>query len=270
MKNENEIERCLLGEQLYGDDFTIEEIHEWVSDEAEGSADVAQKDKAQASYRYHQLDYHHGFRFLAGRHFENALGIGSSCGEEFKPIAKTISSVTILSRSKAVANTNDKWGVPCAYHELHASGDIEFESNSFDLITSLGALPHIPNVSHVLNECTRCLTKGGIMLLREPIVSMGDWRKPRPGLTKRERGIPAHLLEQIIKKAGLTTVRRSPCVFPVVLQLANIFGVAAYNNPPLTVTDAMVSQLFSWNRKYHRVSFFEKFGPACVYYVLTK
>lgn len=63
---------------------------------------------------------------------------------------------------------------------------LDFESEQFDLITCLGALHRIPNVSMVVNELYRCLGKGGYLLLREPVVSMGDWSVPREGLTKRE------------------------------------------------------------------------------------
>lgn len=267
---EDEMERCLLGDKLYGDDFSIEELCEWFSDEAKGSAHVGSNAQAPSSYSYHQLDYYHGFRFLEGRHFQSALGIGNACRDGLAPIAKSLSNITILTPSETGTEAKDIWGIPCVYQKLNPSGDIDIESNSLDLIASLGALPHIPNVSHVLNECSRCLTKGGIMLLREPIISMGDWRKPRPGLTKRERGIPAHLLERILKHAGLKTIRRSLCAFPVIPKLASTFGVSAYNNPALTVADSLVSRLFAWNTKYHRVSMFEKLGPVSIFYILTK
>ena len=258
------------GEKLYGDDFTVEEIYEWFSDEAEGYANLGSKYKVQYSYGYHQLNRYHGFRFLAGRHFDNALGIGSAYGDEFQPVAKSISKVTILDPSDAFADTKEILSVPCSYQKPNPDGDMEFESNNFDLIFSLGVMHHIPNVSHVLNECNRCLIKGGIMLLREPITSMGDWRKPRNGLTKRERGIPLHLMDKIIKNAGFTTMHRSLCNFPLIPKITNKFGVAAYNNLALTVVDSLFSQAFSWNVKYHRLNIFEKIAPASAYYVLTK
>ena len=266
----DEFARYLSGDKLYGDDFTQEEIDEWFADEAEGYAGLGAKDKARYSYVYHQLNQVHAFRFLKKRRFDKALGIGSAYGDEFRPIARNIRQITILDPSDAFAGVKDILGVPCAFEKPNPNGDLAFEGNSFDLITSLGVMHHIPNVTHVLNECYRCLNKNGIMLLREPITSMGDWRKPRIGLTKHERGIPLQLLDRIIEHAGFAKARRSLCDYPLLPRIASTFGIAAYNSVILTVADALLSQAFSSNIKYHRTKFFEKLAPASVYYVLTK
>lgn len=266
----DEFTRYLSGEKLYGDDFSPEEIYKWYADEAEGYAGLGAKDAARYSYGYHQLNQVHAFRCVRKRHFDKALGIGSAYGDEFKPIARSIQHITILDPSDAFSNTNEILGVPCAYKKPSPNGDISFESNYFDLITSLGVMHHIPNVSHVLNECYRCLNKNGVMLLREPITSMGDWRRPRAGLTKRERGIPLHLLDRIIKDAGFVVMRRSLCIYPPLPKMANKLGISTYNNVILTIADALISRAFSWNIKYHRTKFFEKLAPASAYYVLTK
>jgi hypothetical protein len=129
---------------------------------------------------------------------------------------------------------------------------------------------HIPNVSHVMSECFRCLDNGGIMLFREPILSMGDWTKPRAGLTKRERGIPPALLNKMMLDTGFEIMHKSFCIFPFLPQLSNKIGISAYNNYFMTFIDMIVSQAFSWNIKYHRTKFFEKIAPGSVFYVLKK
>lgn len=128
---------------------------------------------------------------------------------------------------------------------------------------------HIPNVSYALEECYRCLNTNGIVLLREPITSMGDWRNPRNGLTKRERGIPLQIFDRITKKAGFKVVRRSLCDFPPLHKVASGLGIDTYNTS-LTVADAIFSRAFSWNIRYHRTRLYEKFAPASVFFVLTK
>jgi SAM-dependent methyltransferase len=266
----DEFSRYISGEVLYGDDFTVDEIKNWFADEAEGYADLGANDKENYHYGYHQLNKLHAFRFIKKHRFEKALGIGSAYGDEFKPIARNISNITILDPSDAFSHVKEILGIPCTYQKPNPSGDMEFESEHFDLITSLGVMHHIPNVSHVLDECNRCLNKKGIMLLREPITSMGDWRKPRNGLTKRERGIPLKVLDEIIKNAGFTVVCRSLCNFPLIPKVANKFGMAAYNSVTLTIADALLSKVFSSNIKYHRTRFVEKLAPASVYYILTK
>lgn len=258
------------GEKLYGDDFTIEQIEQWYTDEAEGYADLGAKEKERYRYVYHQLNYHHAFKFLRDRQFTNALGVGSAYGEEFKPICGRIEKLTILDPSDAFSEVTSIFGKPCKYIKPHPGGNMPFEGEVFDLITCLGVLHHIPNVSFVMSECHRCMKNGGIMLLREPIVSMGDWREPRTGLTKRERGIPAKLLDEIVEKAGFTIARRSYCVFRPIPAMTAKFGIAAYNSASLTIADKFLSKLLSRTCVYHRTRLIQKFSPASIYYVLEK
>ena len=108
------------------------------------------------------------------------------------------------------------------------------------------------------------------MLIREPIVSMGDWTKPRPGLTKRERGIPFELFNNIISESGFRIKKKSFCIFPVIPRIVNKFGGAAYNSLFFTLSDDLMCRIFSWNKKYHRTKIYQKFGPTSAYFVLEK
>lgn len=263
-------EAYFSGKKLYGDDFSQSEIEDWFADESEGYADLGARDKVNYAYGYHQLNRYHAFRFIKGSRFDRALGIGSAYGDEFEPISKQIGCVTILDPSGAFSYRQEVLGIPCVYKKPSISGDIAFDENSFDLITSLGVMHHIPNVSHVIAECYRCLDRGGIMLLREPICSMGDWRRPRVGLTKRERGIPVKVLDQIIQDAGFVVVRKKFCNFPLVHKVANMMGITTYNSYIFTMMDALLSRCFSWNIQYHRTKTVEKFAPSSVFYILKK
>jgi SAM-dependent methyltransferase len=266
----NDLSVFLSGERLYGDDFTIDQIEEWFLDEAEGYAELGARDKAGYHYAYHQLNDLHFFQHIRGRKFPDVLGIGSAYGEEFRPISDKIDRITILDPSEAFSSVEEVCGTPCRYVRPNARGNMPFESGAFDLVTCFGVMHHIPNVSHVFGECCRCLKDGGMMLLREPIVSMGDWRKPRRGLTKRERGIPARALNEIIRKAGFTIRRRSLCGFRPIPKLANRLGIAAYDSRFLTGIDAALSQLCSRNVKYHRTKWHEKLAPSSACYILEK
>lgn len=266
----DDISVYLSGEKLYGDDFTIDEIEKWFEDEAEGYADLGAKERNVYHYAYHELNNQHAFKFIRNREFSEALGIGSAYGHELEPIADQINKITILDPSDAFSDIHEVLGTPCDYIKPSPDGNMPFEDNHFDLITSLGVMHHIPNVSRVISECYRCLDTGGIMLLREPIVSMGDWTKPRKGLTKRERGIPFNILKEIVRNTGFKVKKESLCVFPVLAKLAPKIGVTAYNNYTITLTDKILSKIFSWNIKYHRTRTYEKFAPASVFYVLEK
>ena len=108
------------------------------------------------------------------------------------------------------------------------------------------------------------------MLLREPVVSMGDWTRPRPGLTKRERGIPLRVFDRMIAASGLRVMRRAYCVFPAIPRLGALLRLDGYNHTGLTYIDACLSALLSWNLKYHRTRFIQKISPSSIYYVLEK
>lgn len=186
------------------------------------------------------------------------------------PIAGQIDFITILDPSEALSITKEINGVSCKYYEPNIDGSMSYKNDSFDLITSLGAVHHIANVSRVMKECFRCLSSKGVMLIREPIVSMGDWTKSRPGLTKRERGVPLKIFEEIIMDAGFTIKDKALCIFSVIPKITNNFNIKIYNNSAIVWLDDVLSKVFSWNTLYHRKNFITKIGPTSAYFVLEK
>jgi 2-polyprenyl-3-methyl-5-hydroxy-6-metoxy-1,4-benzoquinol methylase len=151
------------------------------------------------------------------------------------------------------------------------SGDISLPDNAADLATCLGVLHHIPNASHVLREIARVMKPGGIFLIREPILTMGDWRKPRRGLTRNERGFPLAWLDQKLSAAGFRVVRRRLCMFPGTKRLGRALRLdPIYNNRLLTALDWLASSMFAWNLHYHRDTMVKKVAPGSVFYVLEK
>ena len=253
------------GEQLYGDDLSPSQIEAWYEDEKEGYANLGSKHTEEYTYVYHALNQLHGFRYLPAHPFDHALGFGSAYGDEFKPLAHRIRQITIVDPSDAFTR-DEVYGMPATYIKPAIDGTLPFEDNTFDLLTCLGVLHHIPNVSYVIGELYRCMEPGGYALIREPIISMGDWRKPRPGLTKRERGIPLALFRQMIKQTGFQVDQEQFCTFPLLPKIWK----TPYNKPLVTRLDALVSQMFAWNIRYHATSPLQKFRPRSVYYVLSK
>jgi len=232
------------GMKIYGGNLSIEEIEEWFKDEQYGYAYLGSKDKTKYRYKYHELNRYHGYKHLKDIRIKNALAFGGAYGDEVIPIIGQIENLTILEPSEAFSGTEEIQETPCNYVKPGTNGDIPFADNTFDLITTLGVLHHIPNVTHVMKELYRCLDKGGIMLVREPIVSMGDWTKPRPGLTKRERGIPIKIFHEIISKTGFEVKYESLCVFRAIPKLLNNFGISAYNSRIATKVDQILSTVF--------------------------
>ncbi|MBK7250112.1 MAG: class I SAM-dependent methyltransferase [Gammaproteobacteria bacterium] len=264
-----DVERYLAGAALYGDDFDDAQIAAWLADEKQGYADLGAKDACQYSYEYHAWNWLHGYRHLPKQEFRHVLGFGSAYGEELLPILPRIGSVTIVEPS-GVFVRSDIGGVAVRYVEPGVGGALQFPAETFDLVTCFGVLHHLPNVSFVVRELARSMRSGGYLLLREPIVSMGDWRQPRRGLTRHERGIPLAILEQIVRTCGLQTFQRALCGMAPAERLFRHIRRDVYNSRVLARIDAGLSAAFAWNVNYHPRSLLQRFRPTGVYLVLRK
>ena len=261
------IQEYFSGQKLYGDDFNLEQIQQWFEDEAEAYANLPKKDRSEYVYRHHANNNRHAFRFLKGT-YDNVLSFGGAYGEELLPIVSRIKSISIVEPSEELRSA-DLAGIPIHYEKPSIEG-MSFDENTFDLITCFGVLHHVPNVSDSIRDFYRVAKQGGTVLLREPIVSMGDWRKPRVRLTKRERGIPLNIFREIIRECGFSIERETLCGFPPVRKLGYITGKSAYNSQVLVRLDAALANIFRWNYSYHKESTLGKFRPTIVYYVLKK
>jgi SAM-dependent methyltransferase len=264
------MEPYFSGRALYGNDFGQDEIDAWFADEAEGYFNLTQSSRSRDyAYGYHALNRLHGFSRLPQKRFAHVLGVGSAYGEELAPILKYSDKISILEPSDGFKSTVLN-GVPVNYVKPVACGDMPFDSGSVDLITCLGVLHHIPNVTKVVNEFSRVLSPGGYILLREPINSMGDWRKPRPGLTKRERGIPLPILRDLVTQAGFKIAREHKCMFSLSSRLRYLLRGPVFNNIAAASFDALLCKLPIWSNVYHPRNTLQKLRPTSVYYVLQK
>jgi len=262
-------EQALRGETIYGDDFSAEEIEEWFRDEENGYASLDYSDSQTDYYAYYILDQLYFWRFLKKEKLA-VLGMGSAFGSEFMPITHKIDSLSIIEPSEKFWK-NEINSIKATYTKPNISGKINFPDNSFDLITSFGVLHHIPNISYVLSELVRTLRPNGHIMIREPIVSMGDWRNPRPGLTLHERGIPLNLMERLITHNNLDIISCNIIGFGPLLKLASKLKTSGHwNNKYFVQTDNVFSKLFLNNYSYHRTSFVSRFAPTMGCWVLSK
>lgn len=269
---DEKMKRFLSGEELYGNNFSIEDIEIWYNSEKEAYAELLNKDKSKYFYGYHALNRMHGFSKFELPLEASVLGIGAAYGEELLPIAGKTKSITILDPSDAFV-IEDSPLKAAVWKKPSLRGEMDFEEGSFDLVTGLGVLHHIPNVEFVLNEIHRVLKKGGVLMLREPIVSMGDWTRPRQGLTKNERGIPEGILMRMCEDAGFSVVSKRLCGVSAFAKMVKKIGYYGpiYNNGILTRIDFLISKALSFNSKiYHRTSLLEKLSPSSVFLVLRK
>jgi len=267
------IELALRGKALYGNDFSDEEIAAWFEDEREGYyelyGDKNASDAAKPEYCYAEVADEHGFKWLPDRDFPSVLGIGSADGTELRPLLPRSGKVTILEPSEGFADTSLD-GTPVAYVKPAPNGIMPFDADSFDVIVCFHTLHHIPNVSTVLNEIYRVLKPGGYVLLREPTHSMGDWRYPRRGLTKNERGIPPAIFRNMIREAGYLVVREARCGFSLFSRLPHINKRPPWTYRWIIRLDTLVCQLPIWPHYYHATHIWQKIRPISIAFVLQK
>ena len=266
---DEEIEYCLAGKKLFGDDFTEDQIRQWFRDEELGYYNLGGNKKERYTYGYHALNLRHGYNVLPGRKFKHVLGLGSAYGEELYPILDKSDQITILEPADGFA-THMVQGVPVSYVKPEPLGDMPFESATFDMISCFGVLHHIPNVSKVIREIFRCLEPGGYVLIREPVHSMGDWRKPRSGLTRRERGIPQNILSKIIEESGFEILREKKCMFSLTSRLRFLMRTPVYGNKLVVFFDELICSLPIWPNRYHATSAIYKLRPTSVFFVLQR
>lgn len=267
------MEKYFNGKELYGDDFNYEEIVQWYLEESEGYAELLDKEYEEYDYEFHLINEEYFFEKLPKNiRFNHVLGFGAAFGNEFEPIISRIDSLTIVEPSdklkrKYIGNVSPNYIKP------QVEGTLAFSDETFDLITCFGVLHHIPNVSYVLQELLRVLKPGGYLLLREPIISMGDWRKERPYTTKNERGIPTAFFETIFKKHPIKVISKDFCMLPPDFfkrKLGKIFKGSVYNYRTYVLFDKYLSKLLKFNVKYHALRKIDKLAPQAISYLIQK
>lgn len=259
----------MLGRRLYGDDLSEAELSEWYADEAEAYASLIESGERVYSYEYHEMNRYHGYSRIGDRRFRSVCGVGSAWGDEFLPILDRTEKITILDPSDAFKRST-LGNVSVVYQKPDVSGKIPFPDASFDLVTCFGALHHIPNVTYVVSEIGRILEPNGYALIREPNSSMGDWRKVRPGLTKRERGIPDRIMAAALSEARLEIVYVSPCMLTPLATLIQRITKNYYDTRLLVQLDAVASRITSSNAMYFRDSWWKKIAPGSTFWVARK
>jgi SAM-dependent methyltransferase len=265
-------QRYLSGRELWGDDFGEEHVAAWFEDEREAYANlgVQHRESSAESYGYHGLNAYHGFRHLPDQRFVAVLGIGSSFGGEFLPILESLENITVLEPSHELRSAR-LGNVPLTYVDPVPSGAMPFPDSTFDLVLCLGVLHHLANVSYVVGEVGRVMKPNGWALIREPVVSLGDWRTARKaGLTERERGIPRQLLENAVVGAGMHIRRSAFCVSPITHSVGRVLRANLYASQLGAAIDRVFALVTAWNYRYHATRWWEKLRPSSVFVVAQR
>jgi len=266
----------LEGRALYGDNFSPEQIRRWYDTEINGYFDILSKhyqitdSDNQYEYSYHAFNRFHAINALLKHRFGTCLALGCAAGDDVAPLAPAV------DRFVAVEPAEKWWkseigGKPAQYLAPSPFGDIGLDSASVDLAVSFGVLHHIPNVSHVIDEISRVLAPDGLLVVREPIVSMGDWRHPRPALTANERGLPMDWFEAIARAKGFAIKSRHVCMFnPLAIVMKKLGVSKPMASTPFVALDWLVSEALRWNIHYWRNTTVKKLAPSSAFWVLRK
>ena len=266
----------ISGRSLYGDKFSSDQIREWYDSEVTGYFDllthhykVTDADN-QYNYGYDALNQFHAIGKLLHRQFDTCLALGCAAGDDIAPLAPVVQRFIAIEPAEKWWH-DDIGGKPAIYMSPSAIGDIKLDSATVDLATSFGVLHHIPNVSHVVGEIARVLKLGGLFVLREPISSMGDWRKARAGLTANERGLPIEWFESLVRTTGFRILTRHTCMFGPLSAITKKLGISSpFARMPIVKLDWLISEAFRWNARYWRDTLGKKMAPGSAFWILER
>lgn len=267
----------LSGEALWGDDLPLKGLEDWYASEKSGYYDLATKYYSDGAsfhetenYEYEALNHLHAFGYVEARHWDTCVALGCATGADVAPLSKAVDRYIAIEPA-------EKWwrseigGKPAEFFAPDIQGTMPVASETADLFVSLGVLHHIPNVSHVLRESARVLRKGGLLVLREPISSMGRWWEPRAGLTPNERGLPEGWLRRALRNSGYSVLRWRHCMFSPLSVLSGKLKLSSpYRYRSFCLADWMFSEATAFNSTYYRPSFARKFAPGSVFVLARK
>jgi len=256
------------GERLRGDDFSHAEEAAWYAAEVGAYQDLGYSDSSAGDdYPYHLLNSKLGYSKISMRPESKILGIGSAHGAEFLPIAHLAKSFHVVESDQRYWR-NELFGKPAKYTAPSPSGFL-LDASNFDLVTCFGVLHHVCKVSAFVAEVNRVLRPGAYMLVREPIISMGDWRKPRSGLTQNERGIPLRIMRSICESSGFEILSEQLVGHKGIEIIWKLFRSTPWKSKTGIVVDQLVGSMYR-DVRYHRRSAFEKLTPTSAFWVLRK
>lgn len=260
------------GLTLYGNDFTGKQLESWVADESGGYYGLASSDfsgsLSKEGHEYSAANWIDGTP-LRNKVYPTALVLGCADGSDVLALQLNIAKVIAIEPAK------EWWkptlgNIPCDFRLPNVDGSIELPDESIDLVIYLGVLHHIANVEFVIGELSRAMNKDAKLLIREPITSMGDFRRPRIGLTRHERGIPANLLKSFVNKSKLKIEYAQFSSTPGLLELFQKLGVRPFTSKPLVRVDRILSRIFSFNISYWRESLVKKIAPRALSIIASK
>lgn len=255
-------------ENLYGDDFDHDQISKWFHEERTAYHELPKSPVSVVKYKYYNRNHFYWGEVVEGLASDDKVLIfGSALGSEVSRYNIKSNQLTLIdSDFDTLCASKPDSSTKIAASE---SGDIELPNESFDLILCLGVLHHIPNVSHVLDELTRLLKSSGSLIIREPVVKMGDPKTTRPGLTPNERGIPHDFFLQYFKTKNLLLSKSGFMGFAALGWLSRKLGINL-DSPLMVRLDSILCSMTWILLDYEQSTIRSRLAPTSAYYIIEK
>jgi hypothetical protein len=198
------------------------------------------------------------------------LALGPADGQE-------LLQISTLCKSFVCIEPEEQWwnsyigSTPSEYIKPNIDGSISL-NKTVDLAICFGVLHHIPNVSFIIEQVSNNLSSGGVLLIREPITAMGDWRVKRKNMTPRERGIPLEPLLDALRKQGFNIKRTTYFGNPVCIRgFQRVLKISKpFNNVFAIYVDKFFSFLTKFNMHYLPKNIISKIAPSSIFIVAIK
>jgi len=188
------------GRQLYGEQLTPERAIERWNEQTNAVHGALLAAHGRAATVYQQrcpwIVSHAVGKLLRGR-YECCVALGCAEGDDVSPLAGVVRPLYCHRAARAMLALRDRrQGGPISPAPA-CSGTLR-SAIAASIWWSLSiVLHHIANVEpRTLASWHAYCVRGGLLVVRDPISWMGDWRQPRRGLTANERGLPLAWFEQ--------------------------------------------------------------------------
>ena len=266
------------GDILAGDSFPTRKLEEWYEQEKEAfyesEGTVSENDLWYTYMRYTNRIL--VFNLVSKKYPMDDgailfLGTGSGIEADEFYQSHPLWKFTFLESSSSYKSILHAKFIKSVVIEAAIEGHINVDDNSQDIICAFHVLHHIANVTLVMSELHRVVKHGGLVIIREPCSSMGDWRFQRSA-TPNERGISKKYMLKAASSIGFKCYKQP---IPVVLEPINKFlrKINMLERIPFRVVyiiDRILSLLFSINDQYWRDTWYKKIGPSSYLYVFQK
>ncbi len=277
----------IMGNELFGDNFSEKELKEWFDIEAEGFSALESNAKASKEdpwYAYNRYINEKYVWDVIDREFGSIqcislLVLGPGSGEELETYIHAHSNVRLrLIEPSAYFRRILAEKFPKAIIESGLSNGVSvLDKLEHDAIVALQVFHHVANVSKTIHDLSIQLKKGGLLISREPCSSMGLWAERGKYLdraTPNERGIPKQIMIKAALREGLQLYSSAYplpiCLDPLNKLILKMHLYPVINNKIIYLLDRVLGGCLKFNDYYWRDRWWKKLGPSTYHYIFKR